>query len=114
MSQRIPKIQIDCVAFCRALGDSTRQDILQTLENKGEMRVNDIVAAFHRSSQPTISHHLKILRQEGLVTTRRDGKEIYYSLNRENVEECCGMLWAKFVPLKALARYSSRRRAARL
>ena len=96
--------QMDCVSFCRALGDQTRQDILQMLQKKGEMRVNDIVVAFNRHSQPTISHHLKILRHEGLVATRRAGKEILYSLNDENVEECCGMLWAKFVPSKSIAK----------
>ena len=95
--------QIDCVAFCRALGDGTRQDILQLLQKKGEMRVSDIVAAFEHSSQPTISHHLKILKHEKLVTSRREGKEILYSLDRENVEECCGILWAKFVPAKSIA-----------
>lgn len=93
---------IDCVAFCRALGDSTRQEILQLLQKKGELRVNDIVAAFEHSSQPTISHHLKILKHEGLVNSRREGKEIIYSLNQENVDECCGMLWAKFAPNKLL------------
>ena len=92
----------DCVAFCRALGDGTRQDILQMLQKKGEMRVSDIVTAFERSSQPTISHHLKILKHEGLVNSRRAGKEILYSLDAENVEECCGILWAKFAP-KSLA-----------
>ena len=94
--------QIDCVAFCRALGDNTRQEILQLLRKKGEMRVSAIVTAFARSSQPTISHHLKILKHEGLVNSRRDGKEILYSLNEENVDECCGMLWAKFAPGKLL------------
>ena len=94
--------ETDCVAFCRALGDSTRQGILQLLQRKGELRVNDIVAAFERSSQPTISHHLKILKHEGLVNSRREGKEIIYSLNAANVEECCGLLWAKFAPGKLL------------
>ncbi len=93
---------IDCVSFCRALGDQTRQDILQLLQKKGEMRVSDIVVAFDRSSQPTISHHLKILKQESLVTSRRLGKEILYSLNEENVEQCCGMLWSKLVPEKMI------------
>ncbi len=93
---------IDCVSFCRALGDQTRQDILQLLQKKGEMRVSDIVAAFDRSSQPTISHHLKILKQESLVTSRRAGKEILYALNEANVEECCGMLWTKLVPAKSI------------
>jgi ArsR family transcriptional regulator len=94
--------EIDCVSFCRVLGDETRQDILQLLQKKGEMRVSDIVAAFERSSQPTISHHLKILKHERLVVSRRAGKEIFYALNQENVEECCGMLWAKFVPAKSI------------
>ena len=104
---------IDCVSFCRALGDQTRQDILQMLQKKGEMGVTAIVAAFGRHSQPTISHHLKILRHEGLVVSRRAGKEIIYALNGENVEECCGMLWAKFVPAKALALYAKSRRTKR-
>lgn len=110
MSPRTTKPVMDCVSFCRALGDSTRQEILEVLQKKGAMRVNEIVAAFNRSSQPTISHHLKILRQEGLVSTRRDGKEIYYALNTENVEECCGTLWAKFVPTKSLALFRKPRR----
>ena len=93
---------ISCVAFCRALGDETRQEILSLLEKKGEMCVNDIVAAFEHSSQPTISHHLKILKDEGLVQSRRDGKEIIYTINKDNVEECCGLLWAKFVPAKSI------------
>ena len=93
----------DCVSFCRALGDETRQAILQMLQKKDAMGVSAIVAAFERSSQPTISHHLKILKHEGLVTSRREGKEILYALNAENVEECCGMLWARFVPTKSIA-----------
>ncbi len=94
--------EIDCVAFCRALGDGTRQEILQLLQKKGELCVSDIVAAFERSSQPTISHHLKILKHEGLVTSRREGKEILYTINEENVQECCGLLWAKFVPAQSI------------
>ncbi len=96
---------VDCVAFCRAMGDETRQEILRLLQQKGEMCVSDIVKAFKKSSQPTISHHLKILKQERLVDSRREGKEIYYSLNEDNVAECCGQLFARFVPAKALKAY---------
>jgi ArsR family transcriptional regulator len=84
----------DCVEFCRALGDANRQRILQLLL-QGEMCVGDIVAEFE-TSQPTISHHLSVLRQAGLVTSRRDGKQVYYAINRDNVVECCGMLMARF------------------
>lgn len=101
---------IDHISFCRALSDPTRQDMLQMLQKKGAMGVTAIVAAFGLHSQPTISHHLRILRQEGLVVSRRAGKEMIYSLNEKNIEEGCGRLWAKFVPAKALAQYKKARR----
>jgi DNA-binding transcriptional ArsR family regulator len=85
---------IDCTEFCKALADDTRQRILQMLlEN--EMCVSDITDAFNMS-QPSISHHLGILRQFGLVTSRKEGKQVFYAANRDNLVECCGMLVAKF------------------
>jgi DNA-binding transcriptional ArsR family regulator len=47
-------------------------------------------------SQPTISHHLNVLKQFGLVTSRREGKLVFYAINRDNVVACCGRLIAKF------------------
>lgn len=85
---------IDCVEFCKALADETRQQILEMLL-EGEMRVGDIVDAFSMS-QPTISHHLNVLRQFGLVTSRKEGKQVFYAVNHDNVVECCGQLIAKF------------------
>ena len=87
-------LEVDCVAFCKALADETRQNILQILL-EGEKNVGDLVEAF-ATSQPTISHHLNILKSLGLVSARKEGKHVYYSINRENVVECCGMLVAKF------------------
>ena len=87
-------MSMDCVEFCRALADPNRQRILQMLL-RGEMCVGDIVAAFG-TSQPTISHHLGVLRQAGLVTGRRDGKQVFYAIDRANVVECCGLLMARF------------------
>ena len=89
-----PIIEIDCVAFCKALADETRQTILQMLL-EGEKCVSDLAEPFSMS-QPTISHHLNILKNLGLVHSRKDGKHVYYSINRDNVIECCGMLIAKF------------------
>lgn len=85
------------VAFCKALGDETRQRILEILQNEGEKCVSDLVDVFN-VSQPTISHHLNFLKQANLVASRREGKQIYYSANQENIVECCGMLFTKFVP----------------
>jgi DNA-binding transcriptional ArsR family regulator len=62
-----------------------------------EMCVGDIADAF-RLSQPTISHHLNILKGANVVKSRKEGKQVYYSLNRDNIQECCGMLMAKFIP----------------
>jgi ArsR family transcriptional regulator len=87
-------LTIDCVAFCRALADDTRQRILEMLL-QDEMCVGDIVEAFDMS-QPTISHHLAVLKQQHLVTSRKEGKQVYYAINHDNVVECCGMLMAKF------------------
>ena len=85
---------IDCVEFCKALADETRQQILEMLMER-ELCVSDIVDAFN-ISQPTISHHLNILKQFNLVTSRKDGKQVFYSINRDNVVSCCGKLIAKF------------------
>jgi len=87
-------VPFDCVEFCKTLADETRQQILEMLQ-EGEKCVSDIVAAFDMS-QPTISHHLNILKRFGLVTTRKEGKQVFYAINRDNVVECCGRLIAKF------------------
>jgi len=85
---------INCVEFCKALADDTRQQILEMLLN-GEMCVTEIAEAFD-TSQPTISHHLRVLRQLDMVTHRKKGKQVYYTANRDNIVQCCGRLIAKF------------------
>ena len=85
---------IDCTAFCQAMADDTRQRILEMLLEK-EMCVGDIAQAFD-ISQPTISHHLGILKQFDLVSSRKEGRQVYYTTNRDNVVRCCGHLVAKF------------------
>ena len=64
----------------RVLGDETRLRVLMELQEAGEMNVTQLHKKL-RSPQPTVSHHLGILRMSGLVNNRRDGKEIYYSIN---------------------------------
>ncbi len=90
-------MMINCVDFCKALGDETRQRILEVLLSKGEMCVGDLVSAFNLS-QPTISHHLTLLKNAKLVTSRRDGKQVFYAIDQETVTSCCGNLFAKFAP----------------
>ncbi len=90
-------MMIDCVDFCKALGDETRQRILEVLLAKGEMCVGDLVNTFNLS-QPTISHHLTLLKNAKLVTSRRDGKQVFYAIDQRTVTSCCGNLFVKFAP----------------
>ena len=49
-------------------------------------------------SQPTISHHLAILRDAGLVNIREEGKQTFYTLNQDHIAVCCGQIMLKFAP----------------
>ena len=85
---------INCVEFCKALADPTRQKILGMLLEE-EKTVSEIVGAFHLS-QPTVSHHLDILNRYGLLSSHKEGKQVFYRTNHDNVVSCCGKLMAKF------------------
>jgi ArsR family transcriptional regulator len=69
----------------KALNDQTRRDVLEMLK-KGEMTAGDIADQF-QISKPSISHHLDILKQAGLVEAVKEGQFIYYSLNTTVVDE---------------------------
>ena len=73
----------------RALADPTRVAIVNRLSGAGELCVCDLTAAFDLS-QPTISHHLKVLREAGLVESSRRGTWAFYRL----VPEALGALRA--------------------
>lgn len=69
----------------RALADPTRREILRLL-GEGDRAAGEIAAAFDISA-PSVSHHLSVLKQAGLVTSRREGQSIIYSLNSTVVQE---------------------------
>ena len=71
--------------FYKALADESRLLILEMLASQ-EMCVCEIIAKLN-ISQPAVSHHLKILRQAGLVIDKKDGKWIYYTLNEQVFEQ---------------------------
>ena len=71
--------EIDAALICRALGDPNRLQIVQMLSG-GEMCACKLLEHFE-ITQPTLSHHMKILCECGLVDTRKDGKWSHYSLN---------------------------------
>ena len=75
----------DFTLIFKALGDSTRLEIVQML-SAGEMCACKILEKFE-ISQPTLSHHMKILCESGLVTARKEGKWSHYSLSCEKLSE---------------------------
>ena len=87
---------IDTVEFAKALSDNTRQKIMMLCCCQ-ELSVNDIVAASD-VAQPTVSHHLKILRNAGLVSAKRRGKQVLYTLNQERLAAACCKVAENFAP----------------
>lgn len=69
----------------KALNDPTRRKILELLQKK-DMTAGDIAETFN-ISKPSISHHLDLLKQAGLVEAVKEGQYIYYSLNTTVVDE---------------------------
>ncbi|SRR6266498_4350308 len=89
-------MKIDPVLFAKAIADKTRQKIMSECCCCW-ISVSDIVEKLD-VTQPTVSHHLAILRDADLVKIREEGKQTFYTLNQEHVAVCCGQLMIKFAP----------------
>lgn len=86
----------DPVLFAKAIADDTRQRIMSECCCCW-LSVNEIVEKVG-FSQPTISHHLAILREAALVDIREEGKQTFYTLNQDRIAVCCGQIMLKFAP----------------
>jgi ArsR family transcriptional regulator, arsenate/arsenite/antimonite-responsive transcriptional repressor len=69
----------------RALADPTRREILRSLRSN-DLSAGDIAAQFDMTA-PSISHHLNVLKDAGLVQAERNGRHIIYSLNSTVFQE---------------------------
>lgn len=74
------KSQIEQIA--KALADPNRLDILQAVNQHGELSCGELVA-MSRLSQPTISHHIKILVESGLLASEKEGRCLRLRINHE-------------------------------
>ena len=88
-------------AAFRALADETRRGILELLRT-GPKTSGEIADRF-KSSWPTISRHLAVLRAAGLVVTERQGQEIYYELNTSVFEDLVQHLMGWMKPKRRAA-----------
>jgi ArsR family transcriptional regulator len=82
-------VPTDNKAF-KALGDPTRREILGLLR-RGEMTAGDLAQRFDMT-KPSMSHHFSVLKEADLITSRRDGQQIWYGLNTTVVQDL--MAWA--------------------
>ncbi len=89
----------ETIRLLDGIRDPNRIGIIFLLGKDGAMNVNDIAAQFH-ISRPAISHHLKVLKDTGIVRSEKTGQEVYYHLERkvlvdglrrfaDAVENCC-------------------------
>jgi len=85
--------------ICEGLGDPKRVLILYLLDERPR-NVTELTAALG-VSQPTVSHHLKVLRDRGLVRAERDGTSIYYSLADHRIIEALDILRTMLADLLA-------------
>ena len=69
----------------RALADPTRREILRALRG-GDLTAGEIAGRFEMTA-PSISHHLNVLKDAGLVSALRDGRHIIYSLNSTTLQD---------------------------
>jgi len=74
----------------KALADPTRREILALLRH-GEMTAGDLAERF-AMTKPSMSHHFAVLKEADLITSRREGQQIWYGLNTTVVQDL--MAWA--------------------
>lgn len=75
---------------CKTLSHAKRLEILSILRDK-EMSVSEIVDTM-RVSTANVSQHLAVLRNSGILATRRDGKNIYYRISNRKVIKACDLM----------------------
>lgn len=90
---------VEAAAFLKALAHPARLKILCWLADR-ERSVGELEQLLSER-QPAVSQQLSRLREENLVTTRREGKQIYYSLAGGDAEEIIRILYERFCKTKA-------------
>jgi DNA-binding transcriptional ArsR family regulator len=101
----------DDAGVFKALADPTRRQILQDLQ-AGELTAGGIASRFTISA-PSVSRHLGVLKNAGLVRERRDANRIYYSLVEERLALCVGQFLSAVCPEQIVLRQRRKKRPGR-
>ena len=75
----------------KALADPTRREILRLL-GRGEMTAGELAAKFDMT-KPSMSHHFAVLKEADLVICRREGQQLFYSLNTTVAQDVLAWIW---------------------
>ena len=75
------------ISIFKALGDESRLRIVSFLSDVGEASCSDISGVIDGLSQPTLSHHFKVLHEAGIIDVRKEGVSCYYILNKKRLKE---------------------------
>jgi ArsR family transcriptional regulator len=88
----------------QALADPTRREILRLLRS-GELSAGELARRFD-ITKPSMSHHFAVLKSAGLIAARRDGQQIFYSLNTTVMQDVWAILLDLFGGVSAKEKQS--------
>jgi ArsR family transcriptional regulator len=87
MEKKLYEMQAE---LCKTLSNPKRLEILDLLKEREEISVNSLAELLEIPKANT-SQHLAVLRQAGVVNTRKDGINVYYSLRSSKISEACSL-----------------------
>ena len=90
-AKEIPAVWKNVSKVFAALGDEQRQRILLTFERGERLNVTQLAEA-STLSRPTVSHHLKVLREAGVLESRKEGKEVFYWIAKADLQGVLGQV----------------------
>jgi DNA-binding transcriptional ArsR family regulator len=82
----------------KALGDPIRWNIMQQMAQAGELTRSTLEQTVP-ASKPTISYHAKILIQAGLISAHERGRDLFYALHRDMLQQLADGIWGLAPPL---------------
>ncbi len=88
-TRKIPEPWRNIARVFTALGDEHRQRILLTFDQGERLNVGQLVSV-STLSRSAVSHHLKIMRDAGVLESRKEGKQVYFWINKDHLNESLG------------------------
>lgn len=94
-TRQLPHAWRNVARVFSALGDEHRQRIVLTFDKGERLNVGQLVSV-STLSRSAVSHHLKILRDAGVLQSRKEGKEVYFWINKDHLSEAITAILAYF------------------